>query len=158
MNDPYGYRDLDGPVTPSVTTSLSTLIFSFEGRINTLQFLLGIVVASVLNISGAIALGLFLAVVSGHSGGTAATIVLLVAVPAAIVSGWQSLALLAKRGHDIGFSGWAVLFTFIPYLGGLVSLGFLFWPGESRANAYGPLPTGIHPSHPYQLATWDDRD
>jgi uncharacterized membrane protein YhaH (DUF805 family) len=44
------------------------------------------------------------------------------------------------RLHDVNRSGWWVLLTFIPYLGGLVSLLLIVWPGNAEENDYGPKP------------------
>lgn len=48
-----------------------------------------------------------------------------------------SLAVGARRLHDIGKSGWFLLLGFIPILGFLVLLYWFVQPGEG-ANEYGP--------------------
>ena len=53
-------------------------------------------------------------------------------------------AMLARRWHDRGKSGWFSLISFVPYLGGLwilIELGF--FPGKNETNKYGPKPTGL---------------
>lgn len=51
---------------------------------------------------------------------------------------WISLAIVVKRCHDRGKSGWWALFAMIPVIGtiwALIELGFL--PGEPTPNQYG---------------------
>jgi uncharacterized membrane protein YhaH (DUF805 family) len=55
---------------------------------------------------------------------------------------WVSLAVQAKRWHDLGKSGWMSLIIFIPIVGALLAfmeLGFV--RGTVGANQYGPDPT-----------------
>jgi uncharacterized membrane protein YhaH (DUF805 family) len=44
------------------------------------------------------------------------------------------------RLHDFNRSGWWVLLSFIPYLGFLVNIALLVWPGHAEENDYGPKP------------------
>ena len=64
-------------------------------------------------------------------------IVFLVAMAAFII---PSVALLSRRLHDIGMSGWFVLVSFIPYIGGLFALVIALIPSQRGANQYGPSP------------------
>jgi uncharacterized membrane protein YhaH (DUF805 family) len=50
-----------------------------------------------------------------------------------------SVAVGARRMHDIGKSGWFLLLGLIPFVG-LVLLYFAAQPGQPDANQYGPLP------------------
>ena len=50
------------------------------------------------------------------------------------------LALSCRRMHDQDRSAWFLLFGIIPYLGWLVVIVFMFLPGTSGANRYGPDP------------------
>jgi uncharacterized membrane protein YhaH (DUF805 family) len=46
-----------------------------------------------------------------------------------------------RRAHDVGFSA-AVLFVgFVPWVGWLLLVVFLFWKGEGRVNVWGPVPS-----------------
>ena len=56
-----------------------------------------------------------------------------------------SLALLVRRVHDIGMSGWFAAVIFLPYIGGLIALIFTFIPTQMRANAHGPAPVANIP-------------
>ena len=51
-----------------------------------------------------------------------------------------SFAVLFRRLHDTGRSGWWVLVLFVPLLGALAILFFTAQEGESGENAYGPNP------------------
>ena len=51
-----------------------------------------------------------------------------------------SFAVLFRRLHDTGRSGWWVLLLFVPLLGALAILFFTAQEGESGENAYGPNP------------------
>lgn len=51
-----------------------------------------------------------------------------------------SLAVGARRLHDIGRSGWWMLLWFIPVVGWLVLLYWFIQPGPGGSNAYGPAP------------------
>lgn len=46
----------------------------------------------------------------------------------------------ALRMHDMNRSGWWAVLTLIPYLGSVVSLVMMFWPGTEGENDYGEQP------------------
>lgn len=48
------------------------------------------------------------------------------------------LAVLVRRLHDVGLSGWLVLLNLIPYLGGIVVLVLTLLPSEAAENKHGP--------------------
>lgn len=54
-----------------------------------------------------------------------------------------SLAMMVRRQHDIGLSGWFILLILIPYIGGLILLVFAFIPSQKHANRWGPVPDGV---------------
>jgi uncharacterized membrane protein YhaH (DUF805 family) len=60
-----------------------------------------------------------------------------------------TLALQVRRLHDIGFSGWWILLSFVPYLG-LVTLIFFCLPSQEGTNKYGPHPYGIEPEPEFE--------
>tara|TARA_R110000868_G_scaffold133665_4_gene345391 strand:+ start:88 stop:1032 length:945 start_codon:yes stop_codon:yes gene_type:complete len=45
-----------------------------------------------------------------------------------------------QRLHDIGWSGWLLLVTLVPVVGGVFSLLLFIIPGSSEANRFGPPP------------------
>jgi uncharacterized membrane protein YhaH (DUF805 family) len=51
-----------------------------------------------------------------------------------------SWAVAVRRLHDIGKSGWNLLWSLIPFLGGLYLLYLYVQPSSPEANAYGPAP------------------
>ena len=53
------------------------------------------------------------------------------------------LAVLVRRLHDIGKSGWFFFIAFIPIIGGIWLLILLFKDSQVGDNKYGPNPKGI---------------
>jgi uncharacterized membrane protein YhaH (DUF805 family) len=54
-----------------------------------------------------------------------------------------SLAVGARRLHDIGRSGWWQLIGIIPLVGAVVLIVFFATEGERQPNAYGPDPKSV---------------
>jgi uncharacterized membrane protein YhaH (DUF805 family) len=52
------------------------------------------------------------------------------------------LAVGVRRLHDTNRSGWWLLISFVPLIGGIVWLVFLATPGTIGSNDYGPDPKG----------------
>jgi uncharacterized membrane protein YhaH (DUF805 family) len=66
------------------------------------------------------------------------TLILIILALLALLMGIISIMLGIKRFHDRGKSGWWMLLSLIPYIGGLwilVECGFL--PGDEGSNKYG---------------------
>jgi uncharacterized membrane protein YhaH (DUF805 family)/cold shock CspA family protein len=59
------------------------------------------------------------------------------------------LAMVVRRQHDIGLSGWFYLLVFIPYVGGLIIFVFSLIPSQMHENKWGPIPDGIRVPAPY---------
>ena len=59
-----------------------------------------------------------------------------------LVIATPSLAVSVRRMHDIGKSGWWVLVSVIPYIGGIIFLVMACLDGQLRGNEYGPNPKG----------------
>lgn len=55
-----------------------------------------------------------------------------------VVAWLPNLALLVRRMHDIGITGWILLIALIPYLGALVLFVLTVIPGTRGTNRYGP--------------------
>jgi uncharacterized membrane protein YhaH (DUF805 family) len=49
-----------------------------------------------------------------------------------------SIALIVRRLHDLNITGWGIVISFVPVLGGLILLVAMCWPGTAGANSYGP--------------------
>ena len=54
-----------------------------------------------------------------------------------------SLAVAIRRLHDTGRSGWWMLISFVPLIGGIILLVFFAQDGEPGDNQYGPNPKSI---------------
>lgn len=53
-----------------------------------------------------------------------------------------NIAVHVRRFHDQDKSGWMYLLGFIPYIGGLIVLVFMFLEGTRGPNRFGPDPKG----------------
>lgn len=51
-----------------------------------------------------------------------------------------SIAVLVRRLHDTGRSGYWILLSFIPLIGGIILIIFLCLPSEEGENEWGPDP------------------
>jgi uncharacterized membrane protein YhaH (DUF805 family) len=60
-----------------------------------------------------------------------------------------SLAVLVRRLHDTGMSGWWILIVLVPFVGGIVLLVFTLLPGNHGPNRYGDDPKGAPMAAPY---------
>ena len=123
---------------------MTSLLFSFQGRINRAKFWLvhlaifvvEAIVLSLLGGTAAIMSGDYerVIVVFGGASGAVWTIV-------AVLAFWISLAVGVKRWHDRNKTGWWMLIIFVPVIGGLwylIECGFL--KGTTGPNSYGPDP------------------
>ncbi|WP_417483094.1 DUF805 domain-containing protein [Maricaulis sp.] len=51
-----------------------------------------------------------------------------------------ALAVMVRRLHDIGLSGWSIFIGLIPVFGQLMLLGLMLVPSQPSFNKYGPVP------------------
>lgn len=54
-----------------------------------------------------------------------------------------SIAVVVRRLHDIGLTGWLVLLCYTPALGTVAFLFFGLAPSQFRENRWGPVPVGV---------------
>ena len=54
-----------------------------------------------------------------------------------------TLGVLVRRLHDVGKSGWFMLISLVPIIGGIWLLVLLCTDGDSSENAYGPSPKSV---------------
>ena len=54
-----------------------------------------------------------------------------------------SIAVAVRRMHDIGKSGWWLLITFVPFVGGIILLVFLATDGIPGPNQWGNNPKEV---------------
>ncbi len=71
-----------------------------------------------------------------------------VTAAAMVVTAWAGLTVGAQRCRDFGWTGWAILIVFLPYVGWIFGLALLFIPGTLGANRYGPDPLPPPPDTP----------
>ncbi|MGE3691794.1 MAG: DUF805 domain-containing protein [Novosphingobium sp.] len=93
-------------------------------------FVLGVFIAAV--VLGIIEGVLGLTGMVGPYGPLTALLLLGVFIPA--------IACQVRRFHDQDKSGWFVLLSFIPFIGGLIVLVFMFLEGTKGDNRFGPDP------------------
>lgn len=125
--------------------SWSQMLFSFEGRIGRAPYWYFVLAMTVLfgAIFAWVGASLFNAAMVGAdgaappSGGMAAA-----AIPVlSLLALWPSLAICAKRWHDVDKSAWWILIALVPVVGGLVALVFNgFIAGTPGANRFGERP------------------
>ncbi len=54
-----------------------------------------------------------------------------------------SIAVVVRRLHDIGLTGWLVLLCYTPALGAVAFLVFGLLPSQIGENRWGPMPAGV---------------
>lgn len=53
------------------------------------------------------------------------------------------------RFHDLGYSGWWILLSLVPFASIIIGIMLLFSPGQKTANKYGAVPRGSHLANPF---------
>ncbi|TIO43135.1 MAG: DUF805 domain-containing protein, partial [Mesorhizobium sp.] len=53
------------------------------------------------------------------------------------------VALVVRRLHDLGLTGWLAILCFVPYVGWLATLVFGLIPTQAGDNKWGPVPSGV---------------
>ncbi|MCO7573178.1 DUF805 domain-containing protein [Pseudomonas chlororaphis] len=116
-------------------------VFSFEGRIGRLRYLAWTLVLTVAMLA-VIGVGAFFGILSaavlnstlltglGIIGGIVVFIGFIVV----------SIQISVQRLHDLGWSGWLWLLTFVPIVGSIFPLVLMVSPGSNIANRYGAPP------------------
>jgi uncharacterized membrane protein YhaH (DUF805 family) len=114
---------------------MQDLFLSFNGRINRSKFWLGIL--------GLFVVYIILAAISamsmGKDGSMGVIGIIILVIYIAMI--WPSVAIGVKRFHDRDKSGWWVLISLVPIIGGLwylIECGFL--EGTKGPNKFGPDP------------------
>ncbi len=100
----------------------------------TLIYIIVIIIAMVLD--GALGLGFDMGYgVTAPYGWIYSIVALVHLIPA-----W---GVLVRRLHDVGKSGWFMLISLVPIIGGIWLLVLLCTDGDSSENAYGPSPKSV---------------
>lgn len=125
------------------------LVTSYEGRIPRSKYWLGVLALTgviVLILVGWIALSIGVTEAMGMSDDDGATVMMIGFFSLFAIWHYFLFAVMAKRWHDRGKSGWMCLVRFIPNIGGLwilIECGCM--QGTMGANKYGPDPLlGLH--------------
>ncbi|MFC5865550.1 DUF805 domain-containing protein [Acidicapsa dinghuensis] len=63
-----------------------------------------------------------------------------------------SLAVTVRRLHDTGRSGWWLLISLVPFVGGIILLVFVCSDSQPGPNLFGPNPKGIQAFGQYMPA------
>jgi uncharacterized membrane protein YhaH (DUF805 family) len=135
---------------PSANESLHTNNFFFRnflsGRINRYQFFVCIAVSVLVFFAIAIAFGISENAMGNHAYQDTFTVPIGVL---AVVMMLYWLSVFVRRLHDLGYSGYYVLFIFIPILGNFaipfLILFFLAMEGQKGPNAFGAAPDPRRP-------------
>lgn len=115
------------------------LLFSFEGRVGRGPYWMYFVVMLV--VFGGLSALSMMALVNAENPSSAGGMASLPMMIAMLVMMWPSLAILAKRWHDVDKSAWWILIAFVPVVGGLIALVFNgLIAGTPGANRFGPAP------------------
>ena len=89
---------------------------------------------------GVFLVGAFIHEIESPGTGAGFLSILVPGLLAIILTAVPALAVQVRRFHDIGYSGWMVLINFVPYIGPLIVMVFMFLRGEAGSNQYGPNP------------------
>lgn len=89
------------------------------------------------------AIGFFIDLVLGNIDNEEPYVMMIV-----LALGWLAIilpyiAIMVRRQHDIGLSGWFYLLVLIPYIGTLILFVFALIPSQKHENKWGPVPAGI---------------
>lgn len=122
-----------------------SFLFGFNGRVRRSHYFLGAVAVCIIsNLFGLAAIGVDMDVVDGFDGWslifTPDPVVSTLAGVAGVLAFWASMALAAKRWHDVGASGWLALLALIPGASFALFILLCIIPGTNGPNRYGPDP------------------
>ncbi len=99
---------------------------------------------------GLAAAGVLLGSAVSHSTGSSAGFIFLAPVYLFILAMIiPSLAVVVRRLHDLGKSGWWYFICFVPFVGGIILFVFMCLDSQPGPNLYGPNPKGVPGFAPY---------
>ncbi|MEM9331303.1 MAG: DUF805 domain-containing protein [Pseudomonadota bacterium] len=119
---------------PNDTPSLAWLFFSFKGRIARQSYALSIFFL----VLPQIIVVLQIVRNEGNDGALALWVLALLGV--VVASFWSILAIVVKRLHDLGVTGWLALLVFFPTINWIFMLVLAVIPSNQQVNQYGPPP------------------
>ena len=117
---------------------MKEILFSFKGRINRLGYWGYSIIPGLILIVGitTIIAPIVIAKSQGLNPSNPSFISSILVIIGAIIAFWMIFSLQVKRLHDIGYSGWWLLLTLIPYIGMIISLIIGLYPGNKDVNKY----------------------
>jgi len=138
------------PNSRGVLVGLFSLLFSFKGRINRVQYWLG---SLGVGVAGLLAIGI--SVVMSFPGQSADKVAMAQAVLSLVgtifvvmlVLGWSQLAIQVKRFHDRGQPGWLSMLPVIP-------MTAIFWTAFTGAIGGLSVPELTAKIEPWIMAMW----
>lgn len=128
-------------------------LLSFSGRMARMEFFLAQLAALIIMVFAAIVAGLF-----GNVVGERDLFMVFLGGPVFVLGMWVFLTTSIQRLHDIGLSGWHLLWMqgigvvastvpndnplamILNLVSFVISLYMLFTPGQDKENAFGPVP------------------
>lgn len=118
------------------------MFFSFKGRIGRLDYLIYSILSSLffglLAVFIMIPFGIGLAMNgAGIEEIATSSLASIIFLPIQIVVSYTTLALSAKRFHDMGLSGWFSVLSLVPFASIVVLIILLFCKGQNSDNKYG---------------------
>lgn len=131
----------------------------FNGRARRSEYWLFVLFKCLLLIGYFFVSAILTGVIAAITGDGAAANVISSLLAIAFVIGFLALiiptfAVLVRRFHDCGYTGWLVLTGLIPLIGGLIVFVFTVLDGTRGPNEFGPDPKGSEsgPQQPLDLA------
>ncbi|MEM0897537.1 MAG: DUF805 domain-containing protein [Verrucomicrobiota bacterium] len=123
--------------------TLKQILFSFQGRIKRSQWWLTVGISLLFVLVMSVPLGLMgdSSVEALEGDGEMSPLMMIWMLILYVFLVWVGLAAAVKRWHDRNKSGWWVLISFVPLIGGIWALienGCL--AGRDEGNRYGPRP------------------
>lgn len=103
----------------------------FSGRMNRLTFLVSMIQLFVITLIIAVIVGIFL---------DESSVVPVAYLITALMSIFN-IAIIVRRFHDLGLSGWYSLLLLVPIVNLVTLLALYLVSGQSKVNKYGPIPS-----------------
>jgi uncharacterized membrane protein YhaH (DUF805 family) len=139
LSNPYNAPTADLSQVADTGNTYVPEVMTIHGRIGRLRYLAYTSVASlvILAVMAVVMLGL------GFISPALAMVGMILVIPVIVVS----FVMAKRRLNDMDRSGWWSVLTLVPFVGMIVSLVLLFYPGDKGSNDYGlppaPNTTGV---------------
>lgn len=131
----------DATPTRPATMPVAKMLFPFEGRLPRKPFWLYAVLlpsaVAMLVLASATVLMHYIGVSGGNVAEWVTPLLLTIYGLIWMVMSWIQLAAMTKRLHDQDLSGWHVLLTLVPFMGGIAFLIFACSKGTDGGNRFG---------------------